>query len=112
MKLQIAAPATSVEVDVTMVPFGGGATMAEETEPVRVSVPAGEVCVISFEPSTDVDWFTGVITPVPGSGPILAAHRVKERSDFGDLITGYPWKPLRVRVPVPQVVPDVAVVGR
>jgi hypothetical protein len=112
VKLQISAPATSVEVDVTMLPFRGGTTIAEETEPVRVSVPAGEVRVITFEPSTDVDWFTGVITPVPGSGPILAAHRVKERSDFGDLITGYPWKPLRVRVPVPQVVPDVAVVGR
>ena len=112
VKLQIAAPATSVEVDVTMLPFRGGTTIAEETEPVRVSVPAGEVRVITFEPPTDVDWFTGVITPVPGSGPILAAHRVKERSDFGDLITGYPWKPLRVRVPVPQAVPDVAVVGR
>jgi hypothetical protein len=95
-----------------MLPFRGGTTNAQETEPVRVSVPAGEVRVITFEPPTDVDWFTGVITPVPGSGPILAAHRVKERSQFGDLITGYPWKPLRVRVPVPQAVADVAVVGR
>ena len=112
VKLQIAAPATSVEVDVTMLPFRGGTTIAQETEPVRVSVPAGEVRVITFEPPTDVDWFTGVITPVPGSGPILAAHRVKERSQFGDLITGYPWKPLRVRVPVPQSVADISVVGR
>ena len=109
VKVQIVAPATSVEVDVTMLPFRGGTTIAEPTEPVRVSIPAGEVRVVTFEPPTDVEWFTGVITPAPGSGPILAAHRVKERSRFGDLITGYPWKPLRVRVPVPQAVPDAAV---
>lgn len=112
VKLQIVAPATSVEVDVTMLPFRGGTTIAEPTDPVRVSIPAGEVRVITFEPPTDVEWFTGVITPAPGSGPILAAHRVKERSRFGDLITGYPWKPLRVRVPVPQAVPDAAVATR
>ena len=86
--------------------------MAQATEPVRVSVPAGEVRIITFEPPSDVDWFTGVITPVAGSGPVLAAHRVRERSRFGDLITGYPWKPLRVRVPVPTAVPDVAVAVR
>jgi hypothetical protein len=112
VKLQIVAPSTSVEVDVTMLPFRGGREIAEPTEPVRVSVPAGEIRVITFEPPTDVDWFTGVITPLPGSGPILAAHRVKERSRFGDLITGYPWKPLRVRVPVPQAVPDAAIATR
>ncbi len=112
VKLQIAAPSTSVEVDVTMLPFRGGTQVAEATEPVRVSVPAGEVRVITFEPPSDVEWFTGVITPVAGSGPVLAAHRVRERSRFGDLITGYPWKPLRVRVPVPQAVPDAAVAVR
>lgn len=112
VKLQISAPSTDVEVDVTMLPFRGGKEVAESTEPVRVSVPAGEVRVITFEPPSDVDWFTGVITPVAGSGPVLAAHRVRERSRFGDLITGYPWKPLRVRVPVPQAVPDAAVAVR
>jgi hypothetical protein len=101
-----------VEVDVTMLPFRGGTQVAEPTEPVRVSVPAGEVRVLTFEPPTDVDWFTGVITPVPGSGPVLAAHRVKERSRFGNLITGYPWKPLRNRVLVPQAFPDEAVATR
>jgi len=112
VKLQISAPSTGVEVDVTMLPFRGGTQVAEPTEPVRVSVPAGEVRVITFEPPTDVDWFTGVITPAPGSGPVLAAHRIKERSDFGDLITGYPWKPLRNRVIVPKAVPSEAVATR
>jgi len=112
VKLQISAPSTSVVVDVTMLPFRGGKEVAERTKPVRVSVPAGEVRVITFEPPGDVDWFTGVITPVAGSGPLLAAHRVRERSRFGDLITGYPWKPLRVRVPVPNAVPDVAIAVR
>ncbi len=112
VKLQIAAPATDVEVDVTMLPFRGGKEVAQATKPVRVSVPAGEVRVITFEPPSDVDWFTGVITPVAGSGPVLAAHRVREKSRFGDLITGYPWKPLRIRVPVPDAVPDAAIAVR
>jgi hypothetical protein len=112
VKLQITAPSTSVEVDVTMLPYRGDGEAAEPTEPVRVSVPAGEVRVVTFDPPSDVAWFTGVITPAPGSGPILAAHRVRERSRFGDLITGYPWKPLRVRVPVPYAVPNVALAVR
>jgi hypothetical protein len=112
VKLQIAAPVTDVEVDVTMLPFRGGKEVAQATKPVRVVVPAGEVRVITFEPPSDVDWFTGVITPVAGSGPVLAAHRVREKSRFGDLITGYPWKPLRIRVPVPDAVPDAAIAVR
>ena len=112
VRLQIAAPVGAVEVDVTMLPFRGGTQVSEPTKPVRVSVPAGEVRVITFEPPSDIDWFTGVITPVAGSGPVLAAHRIRERSRFGDLITGYPWKPLRVRVQVPQAVPDEAVAVR
>lgn len=112
VKLQIAAPSLGADVDVTILPFRGGTEVAEPTEPVRVTIPAGEVRVITFEPPTDVDWFTGVITPRPGSGPILAAHRVKERSDFGDLITGYPWKPLRNSVTVPRAIPDEAVAAR
>jgi len=112
VKLQIAAPSLPVDVDITMLPFRGGKEVAEPTDPVRVQVPAGEVRVITFEPPTDVDWFTGVITPRPGSGPVLAAHRVKERSRFGDLITGYPWKPLRNRVIVPQAVQTEAVAAR
>lgn len=112
VKLQISAPITGVEVDVTMLPFRGGTQIAEPTEPVRVSVPPGEVRVITFDPPSDVDWFTGVITPAPGSGPVLAAHRVKERSRFGDLITGYPWKPLRTRVLVPNAYADEAVATR
>jgi len=112
VKLQISAPTTSVEVDVTLLPFRGGTQVAEPSDPVRVSVPAGEVRVVTFDPPNDVDWFTGVITPRPGSGPVLAAHRVKERSRFGDLLTGYPWKPLRNRVLVPQASADEAVATR
>lgn len=112
IKLQIAAPAQDVAVDVVMLPFRGGKEVAVPSEPVRVTVPAGEVRVITFEPPSGVDWFTGVITPVAGSGPVLAAHRVREKSRFGDLITGYPWQPLRVRVTVPQALPDAAIAVR
>jgi hypothetical protein len=36
---------------------------------------------------------------------------VREKSRFGDLVTGYPWSPLRtqVRVPTAQVDPGLTV---
>ena len=47
-----------------------------------------------------------------GSGPILVAHRVREQSRFGDLVTGYPWNELRMEVVVPTAVQDPAVATR
>ena len=35
-----------------------------------------------------------------------SAHRVREQSRFGDLVTGYPWHPLRTEVVVPTAVQD------
>jgi hypothetical protein len=50
-----------------------------------------------------------VINTVEGSGSVVVAHRLKERSRFGDLMTGYPWPPLRTEVVVPTAVQDPAV---
>ena len=60
----------------------------------------------------NVAWYTAVLTPAEGSGPMVVAHRVREASRFGDLVTGYPWSPRRVEVSVPQAQQDLAVTVR
>jgi hypothetical protein len=102
IRLYLTAPESDAEVDLVLLPFAGGKDAAEATPPRRIKIGAGTVRNIKLDAPSGVDWFTAVITPVPGSGPVLAAHRVRERSQFGDLVTGYPWTPLRVVVTVPS----------
>ena len=52
------------------------------------------------------------MTPEPGSGPVLVAHRVREVSTFGDLVTGYPWDPLHTEVTVPTATEDLGLTNR
>ena len=47
-----------------------------------------------------------------GASTVLVAHRLRERSRFGDLVTGYPWNPLRTEVVVPTAVQDPSVATR
>jgi hypothetical protein len=102
IRLALTAPETDAEVDLVLLPFAGGKDAAQPTSPRRIKVSAGTVRNIKLDAPSGVNWYTAVITPVPGSGPVLAAHRVRERSRFGDLMTGYPWTPLRVVVAVPS----------
>jgi hypothetical protein len=106
----ITAPQADVKVDIVLLPFKGGKDAAIPTPPIRVTVPSGEVRFVLL-PEPQAEWFTAVITPAEGSGPYLASHRVREKSRFGDLVTGYPWSPLRttVRVPTAQVDPGLTV---
>jgi hypothetical protein len=110
VRLAITAPDTDVKVDIVLLPFKGGKEAAKPTDPIRVIVRAGEVrFVLLREPQAE--WFTAIVTPAEGSGPYLASHRVREQSRYGDLVTGYPWTPLRtqVRVPTAQVDPGLTV---
>jgi len=110
IRVAITAPDTDVKVDIVLLPYKGGKDAAQPTAPIRVNVPAGEVRFVLL-PEPQAEWFTAVITPVEGSGPYLASHRVREKSTYGDLVTGYPWTPLRtqVRVPTAQVDPGLTV---
>lgn len=101
VRLYVTAPDTDATVDVVLLPFRGGRQVAEPTAPRRVVIRAGEMKNFALRPPAGVDWFTAVVTPAPGSGPVLVAHRIREKSRFGDLITGYPWTPLRTQVSVP-----------
>ncbi|MEN8903617.1 MAG: hypothetical protein ABF312_06500, partial [Candidatus Nanopelagicales bacterium] len=93
-------------------PFRGGKSVGEPTAPRRIKVTGGQLRNIKLNPPTDIDWYTAIVTTVPGSGPVLLAHRVREKSRYGDLMTGYPWSPLRIEVSVPSAAQNEAVVVR
>lgn len=112
IRLALTAPISDAEVDLVLLPFQRGKEAATPTEPRRISISAGTVKNIKLAAPEGVEWYTAVVTPVQGSGPILAAHRVRERSRFGDLVTGYPWTPLRVEVQVPSANQNAGVAVR
>ncbi len=109
VRLSITAPDTAAEVDIVLLPFRGGKEAAVPTEPRRVKIGAGKLRYIKLSPPAGIDWYTAVVTPVDGSGPVIVAHRVREKSRFGDLVTGYPWSPLRTQVTVPTAQQDLSV---
>ena len=106
VRVAITAPTEDVVVDITVLPFAGGKDAAVATEPRTVRVPAQTVRFVDIPLPSGVSWFTAVVTPREDSGPVLVAHRVRERSRFGDLVTGFPWQPLRVEVNVPTASQD------
>jgi len=109
VRVSITAPDKDAQVDIVLLPFRGGKDAAKATIPRRVKIGAGKVRYLKLNPPAGIVWYTAVVTPVAGSGPILVAHRVRESSGNGDLVTGYPWNPLRVQVVVPTAVQDPAV---
>jgi hypothetical protein len=112
LRIAVTAPEADATVDIALLPFRSGREAAEPTGVRRVTVPAGTLRWIRVSPPTGVDWYTAIVTPVDGSGPVLVAHRLREKSRFGDLITGYPWPPLRTEVTIPTAVEDPSVALR
>ncbi len=110
--LGITAPEGDATVAVTLLPYAGPGAAAKATAVRRVTVQAGQVVWIPVTPPANAEWFTAVVTPEPGSGPVLVAHRVREVSAFGDLVTGYPWDPLRTEVSVPTATEDLGLTNR
>lgn len=112
VRLAITAPAGAAEVEIAVLPYAGEGEPSQASAPRKVTVPAGSLRFLRVPAPSGAPWFTVVVTPQPGSGPVLVAHRVRERSSFGDLVTGYPWTPLRIEVPVPAVAPDAGLTVR
>lgn len=110
--LSVTAPVSDVAVDVTLLPYAGQGAVSSPTKPKRVVVRAQQVGWIELDAPSGTDWYTAIVTPVRGSGPVLVAHRVREASAFGDLVTGYPWSPLRVQVRVPTASQDLSLTVR
>lgn len=109
LRIAITAPEADAEVELSLLPFRRGREAAEPTGVRRLSIPAGTLRWVRVSPPTGVDWYTAVVTPQPGSGPVVVAHRLREKSRFGDLVTGYPWPALRTQVDIPTAVQDPAV---
>ena len=107
--LGITATRQGATVMITLLPFAGNGKATEPTAPKQVTVAAGTVKWIQLDPPAGGGWYTAVVTPAKGSGPVLVAHRVREASSYGDLITGYPWRPLRTEVRVPAAQEDLAI---
>ncbi len=112
VRLGLTAPDGEAKVQITLLPFAGGKDAAVPTTPRTITVGAGKVRWIMLDPPAGVQWYTAVVTPQEGSGPILVAHRVRETSPRGDLVTGYPWNPLRVEVTVPHALQNPAIALR
>lgn len=112
VRLLLTAPQEAATVDVIVLPYTGDTTASTPLAPTRVTIPAGSLRNVRIATPTGADWFTLVVRPVETSGPVLVAHQVKETSAFGDLVTGYPWLPLRTQVPVPTAANDIAVTVR
>ena len=112
LRVAVTAPESEAVVDIALLPFRSGREAAEPTGTRRVTIPAGTLRWIRVSPPTGVDWYTAIVTPVEGSGPVLVAHRLREKSRYGDLVTGYPWPPLRTEVTIPTAVVDPSVALR
>ena len=112
VRLLLTAPAEAATVDVTVLPFAGGKAASKALAPTRITVPAGSLRNVRIATPIGVDWFTLVVTPTPDSAPVLVAHQVREASNFGDLVTGYPWTPLRTLVRVPTAQQDAGLTVR
>lgn len=112
VRLLLTAPQEAGSVEVTVLPFTGGTQAATALAPTTVAIPAGSLKNVRIATPTGATWFTLVVRPVEGSGPVLVAHQVKETSRFGDLVTGYPWTPLRTEVTVPTAASDIGLTIR
>lgn len=112
VRLYVTAPDTDAVVDLVLLPYRGTKAAATPTSPERITVKAGTVTSVRIKAPGGAEWYTAVVVPVQESGPVLVAHRVRETSAYGDLVTGYPWTPLRTQVQVPIAEQDPGITVR
>lgn len=104
VRLWVTAPEADANVTVSLIGYADGTSQPPSTAQ-DVSVKAGQSVKVDITPPAGADWYTAVVTTK--DQPVLVAHRVVERSRFGDLITGYPWSPVRVTVSTPVAQEDL-----
>lgn len=103
--LALTAPGKATRVQVSLLPYLGRDRVSTPVQVQTVSIPAGSVVWLPLRLRQQAAWFTAVVTPLDPA-PYLVAHQVRERSSFGDLVTGYPWAALRTEVTVPTAHED------
>ena len=99
--LLLTAPGDAATVELTpLAPAGGPA--------VEVDIPAGRHVVVDLATVSTAEAYALAVSPLPGSGPVLAVRQVEELEARGPMITSTPVTPGRYAVPVPRVVADVS----
>ena len=112
VRLAITAVDADASVSIRLLPYSAGNGSGELTAAKTVQVKAGNVAWVPLTPPAGTEWYTAVVSTDEGSAPVLVAHRVLEASDYGDLVTGYPWTAMRTEVQVPQAEQDPGVTVR
>ncbi|CAB4912774.1 MAG: hypothetical protein F2923_06365 [Actinobacteria bacterium] len=105
VRVALTAPKGEAKVQVSLLPYLGKDQVSTPVQVQDVTIPAGTVVWLPLRLRQSAAWFTVVVTP-QNSAPFLVAHEVLESSSFGDLVTGYPWQPLRTEVRVPAAHED------
>lgn len=93
-----------VTVSLRVFPVSPEGTPLPTTPGISVTVPRGLLTAVTIPRPEGAAWFTVVATL--SGGDAVIAHQVIRGNEDGSLFTGYPWRPLRTAVLVPQAVPD------
>jgi len=99
--LLLAAPAGDATVQLAALPPATGA-------PTQVRVPGGSQVVVDLATVSTAPSFALTVTPLRGSGPVLAARAVAEAEARGPWLTLELVDPGRYTVRVPRVVADLS----
>ena len=99
--LLLTAPDAAATVRLAPLPPATGSTS-------EVRVPAGSQVVVDLKTVSTAVAFALTVTPLPGSGPVLAARSVAEAEAAGPMLTTEPVEPGRYTVVVPRVVADLS----
>jgi len=74
----------------------------------QVRVPGGSLLAVELPKVGDVEYYALSITPLGGSGPVLAVRQVDEAEARGPFLTSSPVAPGRYAVQTPRVVADLS----
>jgi hypothetical protein len=99
--LLLTAPGAEATVRLAPLPPATGSTS-------EVRVPAGSQVVVDLATVSTAADFALTVTPLSGSGPVLAARSVAEAEAAGPMLTTEPVEPGRYTVVVPRVVADLS----
>jgi hypothetical protein len=99
---EAASPPATVTLRILAVSLEG--TPLPSVADITVAVPRGRLVAVDIPRPEGAAWYTAIAS-VTG-GEVVIAHRAVRRNKDGSLYTGYPWRPLRTTVVVPEAVPD------
>jgi len=101
---ELADEPTPVTVTLRVLPVDEEGNALQSPDDVVVEVPRDRLVSVAIPRPEGAAWFALEATPV--GGEVVIAHEALRRNANGSLITGYPWRPLRIIVDVPVAVEE------